>query len=87
MGGGEETGKGKGDESEPTLRDDREVSCCAQEKRSNTRQTDSGGAEAMGPRAEGIQVPSKDRGQRASKLLPVKSEQLLFMHLVQEKEA
>lgn len=56
-------------------------SCCAQERRSDTRQTDSGGAEAMGPRAEGIQVPSKDRGQRASKVLPVKSEQLLFMHL------
>lgn len=80
VGGGEETGKGKGDESEPTLREDREVELlCPGEKESH--KTDSRGAEAMGPRAEGIQVPSKDREQRVSKFLPVKSEQLLFMHL------
>lgn len=51
-------------------------SCCAQEKRSNTRQTLEGQKQwDQGQRA------SKDREQRVFKLLPVKSEQLLFMHL------
>lgn len=58
VGGGEETGKGKGDESEPTLREDREVELlCPGEKESHT--TDNSGG-----------LKQWDQGQRVSKSPP-----------------